>query len=92
MKAREMVIARRNTYTQPLLDWTELRVGESVEVFKDAQPVAVGHVEEVSSSGRVLWLLTAGAVHSMHYLKSDGVLVRRTCQVLGTAMNTGLHD
>jgi hypothetical protein len=78
MKAREMVLARKNTYTHALSDWTELSAGDPVEVFKNAQLLASGYVEEVSLSGRVLGILQEGTVGSAYFLKSDGVLVRRS--------------
>lgn len=77
VKARQIVLAKRSTYTHPLSDWSELLAGEQVEVVKDARVVAAGHVEEVSVSGGVLWILQNGVIGPRQFLKSDGVIVRR---------------
>ncbi|GHG43479.1 hypothetical protein GCM10012320_07780 [Sinomonas cellulolyticus] len=76
MKARGAVLTRRGAYQAPVENWTQLAVGEVVEVVRHAQVVARGTVEEVSLSGNVLWLV-AGAHDRQLCLKSDGVIVRR---------------
>lgn len=76
MKARGAVLTRRGAYQAPVENWTQLTVGEVVEVVRHAQVVARGAVEEVSLSGNVLWLVS-GAQERQLCLKSDGVIVRR---------------
>jgi hypothetical protein len=77
MKARELVAARRRAHETLVSDWKSLELGEPVEVFKDAQVVACGRIEEVSSSGMVLWLVGQQALNHRNFLKSDGVLIHR---------------
>jgi hypothetical protein len=77
MKARGAVLTRRSAYQAPVENWTELAMGEFVEVVRHAQVVARGRVEEVSLSGNVLWILPQGPHERQLCLKSDGVIVRR---------------
>jgi hypothetical protein len=78
MKARQMVLARHNAYRTPVVNWSDLEAGEPVEIFRHAQVVACGRVEEVSASGTVVWLIGDAAVAKRSFLKSDGFFVRRT--------------
>ncbi len=77
MKARQMVLAGKNPSRPSVADWADLEMGESVELFRHAQVIASGRVEEVSPSGLVLWLAGDGSAGKRHFLKSDGVFVRR---------------
>jgi hypothetical protein len=81
MKARQMVLAGKNAYRASVVDWADLETGESVELFRHAQVIACGRVEEVSPSGSVLWLAGDGSAGKRHFVKSDGVLVRRALHV-----------
>ena len=74
MKARKTSwAARRNA---ALTDWRELRHGEPVNIVRNAQIIARGQVEEVSESGRVLWIVDNQS-ETQAFLASDGVLVQR---------------
>ena len=77
MKARQLVLARSNEYRSSVANWTELQAGEPIEIYSHAQKVACGLVEEVSPSGTVLWLSGDTRIAARHYLKSDGVFIRR---------------
>ncbi len=77
MKARQMVLDRKKAYRASVFDWADLEMGEFVELFRYAQVIACGRVEEVSPSGSVLWLAGDGSAGKRHFLKSDGVFVRR---------------
>lgn len=81
MKARGTVMPRRLTAATTVADWRSLKAGDRVEVFKHAQILAAGEIEEVSLSGNVFWLVPADpAIPSETglFLKSDGVQVRRS--------------
>jgi len=58
-----------------------LKVGESVEVVKYAHVIATGRIEEISSSGNVVWLEHSGPGVTEEgkelFMKSDGVTLRR---------------
>jgi len=73
MKARTLV--RRSIPTE-LEGWRDLRVGDAVHIMKNAQVVSRGLVEEVSDSGRVLWIKNESLAIEI-YNQSDGVSVRR---------------
>ncbi|ASN50770.1 MULTISPECIES: hypothetical protein [Sinomonas] len=77
MKARGAVLNRRGAYQAPIENWTELAVGEMVEVMRHAKVVTRGTVEEVSLSGNVMWIVPPGPAGRHLCLKSDGVIVRR---------------
>ncbi len=77
MKARGAVLSKRIAHAATVSDWGALQVGERVEIIKHAHVIAAGEVEEVSRSGNVLWLVSAGAHESQLFMKSDGVQVRR---------------
>jgi hypothetical protein len=76
VKARGTVLSRRRA-SSTVSDWRSLKAGDRVEIFKHAQILARGEVEEVSVSGKVLWLVAAGPSEAHLFLKSDGVQVRR---------------
>ena len=73
MKARTLV--RRSIPTE-LEDWRDLRVGDAVHIMKNAQVVSRGLVEEVSDSGRVLWIKNESLASEI-YNQSDGVSARK---------------
>jgi hypothetical protein len=77
MKARGTVLSKRRASSAAVSDWRSLKAGDRVEILKHAQILARGEVEEVSVSGKVLWLVAAGPSESHLFLKSDGVQVRR---------------
>ena len=60
MKARGAVLSRRSAHTATVTDWKTLKVGETVEVVKYAHVIAAGRIEEISSSGNVVWLEHSG--------------------------------
>ena len=62
MKARGTVMSRRTAFAATVSDWRSLKAGDRVEILKHAQVLAAGEVEEVSSSGNVLWLVPGGTV------------------------------
>jgi hypothetical protein len=74
MKARALLKSRKGSY---IPDWQELCLGESVSILKNAQVIARGRVEEVSESGRVLWITTDSQL-TEEYIKSDDVAVKRS--------------
>lgn len=74
MKARETSTRRRKH--PAMSDWHELQGGEIVNILRNAKIIARGQVDEVSDSGRVLWILDEES-ESQTFLKSDGVLVQR---------------
>lgn len=74
MKAREAPKRRRKHAA--LSDWRELQGGELVNILRNAKIIAEGRVEEVSGSGRVLWIVDKES-QSQAFLKSDGVFVQR---------------
>ncbi|WP_445155496.1 hypothetical protein ACTWLI_04620 [Arthrobacter sp. Hor0625] len=78
MKARGTVLSRRTAFAATVTDWKSLRAGDRVEIVKHAQVLAAGDVEEVSSSGNVLWLVPEAPSEAQLFLKSDGVQVRRS--------------
>ncbi|KRE81733.1 hypothetical protein [Arthrobacter sp. Soil763] len=78
MKARGTVLYRRTAFAATVTDWKSLRAGDRVEIVKHAQVLAAGDVEEVSSSGNVLWLVPEAPSEAQLFLKSDGVQVRRS--------------
>ncbi len=78
MKARGTVMSRRTAFAATVSDWSGLKAGDRVEILKHAQLLAAGEVEEVSSSGNVLWLVPGTPSESQLFLKSDGVQVRRS--------------
>ncbi len=71
-------MSRRLATAATVSDWTGLKAGDRVEIIKHAQVLAAGEVEEVSRSGHVLWLLPESRSETQHFLKSDGVQVRRS--------------
>jgi len=73
MKARTLV--RRSIPTE-LEDWRDLCVGDAVHIMKNAQVVSRGLVEEVSDSGRVLWIKNESLASEI-YNQSDGVSARK---------------
>ncbi|MCD4851513.1 hypothetical protein LN996_11885 [Arthrobacter sp. AK01] len=81
MKARGAVLSRRNAHSATVSDWKTLNVGEAVEVVKYAHVIATGRVEEISSSGNVVWLEHSGPGVTEEgkelFMKSDGVTLRR---------------
>ncbi|MCR1162192.1 MULTISPECIES: hypothetical protein [Micrococcaceae] len=81
MKARGAVLSRRSTHSATVSDWRMLKVGESVEVVKYAHVIATGRIEEISSSGNVVWLEHSGPGVTEEgkelFMKSDGVTLRR---------------
>lgn len=81
MKARGAVLSRRSADTATVTDWKMLKVGEQVEVVKYAHVIAAGRVEEISSSGNVVWLEHSGPGVTEEgkelFMKSDGVTLRR---------------
>jgi hypothetical protein len=78
MKARGTVMSRRLASATTVSDWRGLLAGDRVEILKHAQVLAAGEVEEVSSSGNVLWLVPADPSETHIFLKSDGVQVRHS--------------
>ena len=78
MKARGTVMSRRTAFAATVSDWKSLKAGDQVEILKHAQLLAAGEVEEVSSSGNVLWLVPGAPSEAKLFLKSDGVQVRRS--------------
>jgi hypothetical protein len=74
MKAREAY--EQGTRRGALTNWQELQEGDLVRILRDAKTVSEGSVEEVSRSGRVLWIVNAQS-QSESFFKSDGVLVQR---------------
>ncbi|GAA2871294.1 hypothetical protein [Paenarthrobacter ilicis] len=81
MKARGAVLSRRSAHSATVSDWRTLTVGEAVEVVKYAHVIATGRIEEVSSSGNVVWLEHSGQGVTEEgkelFMKSDGVTLRR---------------
>lgn len=81
MKARGAVLSRRNAHSATVSDWKTLKAGDTVEVVKYAHVIAAGRVEEVSSSGNVVWLEHSGSGVTEEgkelFMKSDGVTLRR---------------
>ena len=77
MKARGTVLSRRTAQAGTVPDWGTLKPGERVEILKHAHVIAAGEVEEVSLSGKVLWLVPNGRSEVQLFMKSDGVEVRR---------------
>ncbi|MDR6640569.1 hypothetical protein [Paenarthrobacter nitroguajacolicus] len=81
MKARGAVLSRRSAHSATVSDWRTLNVGESVEVVKYAHVIATGRIEEISSSGNVVWLEHSGPGVTEEgkelFMKSDGVTLRR---------------
>lgn len=81
MKARGAVLSRRSAHSATVSDWRTLTVGETVEVVKYAHVIATGRIEEVSSSGNVVWLEHSGQGATEEgkelFMKSDGVTLRR---------------
>lgn len=78
MKARGTVMSRRLASAATVSDWRSLKSGDRVEILKHAQVLAAGEIEEVSSSGNVLWLVPADPAETHIFLKSDGVQVRHS--------------
>jgi len=82
MKARGAVLSRRSAHSATVSDWRTLNVGESVEVVKYAHVIATGRIEEISSSGNVVWLEHSGPGVTEEgkelFMKSDGVTLRRS--------------
>ena len=82
MKARGAVLSRRNAHSATVSDWKTLKAGDTVEVVKYAHVIAAGRVEEVSSSGNVVWLEHSGPGVTEEgkelFMKSDGVTLRRS--------------
>ncbi|MGO4121073.1 hypothetical protein [Arthrobacter sp. YAF16] len=78
MKSRGTVMSRRTAFAATVSDWRSLKAGDQVEILKHAQLLAAGEVEEVSSSGNVLWLVPGTPSEAQLFLKSDGVQVRRS--------------
>jgi hypothetical protein len=74
MKARSSV--RRRSQSTRLSDWRELEEGELVNIVRDAQVISEGLVDEVSDSGRVLWLKSRAQVTEV-FSVSEGVIVQR---------------
>ncbi|MDR7159909.1 hypothetical protein [Arthrobacter sp. BE255] len=74
MKARQTYKTHRKHAA--LSDWRELRCGELVNILMNAQIIARGQVEEVSGSGRVLWIMDERS-KTQAFLRSDGVFVQR---------------
>jgi hypothetical protein len=70
-------MSRRTAFAATVSDWSSLKAGDRVEILKHAQLLAAGEVEEVSSSGNVLWLVPEAPSEAQLFLKSDGVQVRR---------------
>lgn len=77
MKARGTVLSRRAAQSGTVSDWGMLKPGQRVEILRHAHVIAAGEVEEVSLSGKVLWLVPSGPSESQLFMKSDGVEVRR---------------
>lgn len=71
-------MSRRTAFAATVSDWRSLKMGDRVEILKHAQLLAAGEVEEVSSSGNVLWLVPEAPSETQLFLKSDGVQVRRS--------------
>ncbi|MCB5274984.1 hypothetical protein BJG92_02522 [Arthrobacter sp. SO5] len=69
-------MSRRLASAATVSDWGSLKAGDRVEILKHSQISAAGEVEEVSSSGNVLWLVPADPSETQVFLKSDGVQVR----------------
>jgi len=78
MKSRGTVMSRRTAFAATVSDWSSLKAGDQVEILKHAQLLTAGEVEEVSSSGNVLWLVPGTPSEAQLFLKSDGVQVRRS--------------
>lgn len=78
MKSRGTVMSRRTAFAATVSDWRSLKAGDQVEILKHAQLLAAGEVEEVSSSGNVLWLVPGTPSEAQLFLTSDGVQVRRS--------------
>ena len=74
MKARALLQSRKGASVP---DWQELCLGESVSILKNAQVIGKGRVEEVSESGRVLWITTPSQL-TEEYIMSDDVTVKRS--------------
>ncbi|MFP3579657.1 MULTISPECIES: hypothetical protein [unclassified Arthrobacter] len=81
MKARGAVLSKRSAHSAMVSDWKTLKVGERVEVLKHAHVIATGQVEEISTSGNVVWLERLGQGVTEEgkelFMKSDGVSLRR---------------
>jgi uncharacterized Zn ribbon protein len=73
MKVRTTVENRRRSI---LRDWRELQTGDDVTIVKDAKVVATGQVEEVSNSGRVLWIKNTTSQTEV-FMMSEGAFVQR---------------
>ena len=71
---RTQAPARTNRQANPIKDWHELRIGETVHITKNAQFITSGAVDEVSDSGRVLWI-TNNQQKSQMFSMSEGVIV-----------------
>jgi hypothetical protein len=78
MKARSSV--RQRSQTMRTVDWRELKEGEAVHIVRNARIIFEGLVDEVSDSGRVLWLKNYSQETEVFNL-SEGVIVQRvgTC-------------
>jgi len=74
MKARSSV--RPRSRTMRLADWRELEEGEAVNIIRNARIISKGLVDEVSDSGRVLWIKTHAQETEVFNL-SEGVIVER---------------
>lgn len=77
MKARSSV--RRRGRSTGLLDWRQLKEGEVVNIVRNAQIISEGLVDEVSDSGRVLWLKNR-AQETEVYIVSEGFTVQRPAE------------
>lgn len=76
-------MTNRTAHQAALANWTELRVGDPVEIIKNSRIIAEGLTEEVSLSGTVLWLKAEGVESRRLYVKSEGVFVRRAIKAMG---------
>lgn len=73
MKVRTSVRRRTGTIQA---DWHELQSGERVYILKNSQVISAGQVEEVSDSGRVLWISNSSS-RTEFYTMSEGISVQR---------------
>lgn len=56
---------------EPVPNWTKLKRGDRVDVFKDGILVASGIVDMVALDGSVFWLTPNGVIRRMLFLHAD---------------------